>query len=126
MSRCASSASTRRTPTAVPTVRPTWELEEWLGSRQSEAILGSGGYIWPAIKSLDPLFLKYWPKQGIDMSPFLDEAQRKVVNFPNSVGVGDALTDIQNDLGPAFLGTAPAGTALKTAQIDADYALKTG
>ncbi len=35
------------------------------------ATLGSGGYVWPGIKSLDPLFLKYWSKQGIDMRPFL-------------------------------------------------------
>jgi multiple sugar transport system substrate-binding protein len=87
--------------------------------------MGSGGYVWPAIKSLDPLFLQYWQKQGIDMQAFLTEAQGKVVNFPNSPGVGDALTDIDNDLGPAFLGTEPVSQALKTAQTDADYVLRT-
>ena len=51
-------------------VRPE-ELEQWLGSPRSQAIMGSGGYVWPAIKSLDPLFLKYWQKQGIDMQAFL-------------------------------------------------------
>lgn len=112
--------------TQSPHPKQAWELEKWLGSPQSEAILGSGGYVWPAIKSLDPLYLKYWHKQGMDMSPFLTEAHGKVVNFPNSVGVGDALTKIQNDLGPAFLGTEPVSTGLKTAQADADYALKTG
>ena len=35
--------------------------------RSQQKILGSGGYIWPAIKSLDPLFVQYWAKQGIDM-----------------------------------------------------------
>jgi hypothetical protein len=69
--------------------------------------------------------LKYWQKQGIDMQAFLTEAQGKVVNFPNSPGVGDALTDIDNDLGPAFLGTEPVSQALKTAQTDADYVLRT-
>jgi multiple sugar transport system substrate-binding protein len=39
--------------------KQAWELEQWLGSPQSEAILGSGGYVWPAIRSLDPLFLQY-------------------------------------------------------------------
>ena len=105
--------------------RQAWELEQWLGSPQSQAILGSGGYIWPAIKSLDPLFEQYWQKQGIDMSAFLTEAQGKVVNFPNSPGVGDALTDVDNDLGPAFLGTEPVSQALKTAQTDANYVLRT-
>jgi len=105
--------------------KQAWELEQWLGSPQSEAIMGSGGYVWPAIKSLDPLFLKYWQKQGIDMQAFLTEAHGQVVNFPNSPGVGDALTDVDNDLGPAFLGTEPVSQALKTAQTDANYVLRT-
>ena len=105
--------------------KQAWELEQWLGSPQSEAFLGSGGYVWPAIKSLDPLFLQYWQKQGINMSAFLTEAHGKVVNFPVSAGLGDALTEIQNDLGPAFLDTEPVNSALKTAQTDADYVLRT-
>jgi multiple sugar transport system substrate-binding protein len=109
----------------TPYPKQAWELEQWLGSPQSEAILGSGGYVWPAIKSLDPLFLSYWQKQGIDMQAFLTEAQGKVVNFPNSPGIGDALTEIVNDLGPAYLGTEPVGQALKSAQTDADYVLRT-
>jgi multiple sugar transport system substrate-binding protein len=111
--------------THTPYPKQAWELEEWLGSPQSQAILGSGGYVWPAIKSLDPLFLQYWKKQGIDMSAFLTEAHGQVVNFPVSPGMTDALTVMRNDLGPAWLGTEPASTALKTAQSDADYVLKT-
>ena len=57
---------------------------QWLGSPQSQAILGPGGYVWPAIRSLHPLFLKYWAKNGIDMSAFLTEAHGHVVNFPVS------------------------------------------
>ena len=98
---------------------------QWLGSPQSQAILGSGGYVWPAIRSLDPLFLKYWAKNGIDMSAFLTEAHGKVVNFPVSPGIGDALTEVGNDLGPAWLGTESASQALNTAQSDANYILKT-
>lgn len=111
--------------TRTPHPKQAWELEEWLGSAQSQTILGSGGYIWPAIKSLDPLFLHYWQKQGINMSPFLAEAHGKVVNFPVSPGMTEALTDIDNALGPAFLGTESTSQALKTAQADADYVLKT-
>jgi multiple sugar transport system substrate-binding protein len=43
--------------------------------------MGSGGYVWPAIKSLDPLFLKYWQEQNIDMQAFLTEAHGQVVNL---------------------------------------------
>jgi multiple sugar transport system substrate-binding protein len=103
-----------------------WELEEWLGSAQSQKILGSGGYIWPAIKSLDPLFQQYWAKQGIDMSAFLTEAHGKVANFPVSSGMGAALTQIDNDLGPAWLGSQSVSSALKQAGKDGNYALKTG
>ena len=59
------------------------------------------------------------------MQAFLTEAHGQVVNFPNTAGVGDALTDIDNDLGPAYLGTEPVSQALQTAQRDADYVLKT-
>jgi len=109
----------------TPYPKQAWELEEWLGSPQSEAILGSGGYVWPAIKSLDPLFLNYWKKQGIDMSAFLTEAHGQVVNFPVGPGMTDALTVMQNDLGPAWLGTEPVSTALNTAENDANYVLRT-
>jgi len=109
----------------TPYPKQAWELEQWLGSPRSEAILGSGGYVWPAIKSLDPLFLQYWKKQGIDMQAFLTEAQGQVVNFPVSPGIGDALTDIVNDLGPAWLGTESVSQALQTAQTDANYVLRT-
>jgi multiple sugar transport system substrate-binding protein len=111
--------------THTPYPKQAWELEQWLGSPQSESILGSGGYVWPAIKSLDPLFLNYWKKQGVDVQPFLTEAQGKVINFPNSAGIGEALTEIVNDLGTVFNGTQAAAPALKTAQSDADYVLKT-
>jgi multiple sugar transport system substrate-binding protein len=106
--------------------KEAWELEQWLGSAQSQKILGAGGYIWPAIKSLDPLFQQYWAKQGIDMSAFLTEAHGKVVNFPVSSGMGAALTQIVNDLGPAWLGSTSVSSALRQASNDANYALKTG
>jgi hypothetical protein len=59
------------------------------------------------------------------MSAFLTEAHGTVVNFPFSAGVGDALTEVVNDLGPAWLGTESVSSALKSAQIDADYVLRT-
>jgi hypothetical protein len=59
------------------------------------------------------------------MTAFLTEAHGKVVNFPVSPGVGDALTEVGNDLAPAWLGTEPASQALKTAQTDANYILRT-
>jgi hypothetical protein len=39
--------------------------------------------------------------------------------------MGDALTHIGNDLGPAWLGTESVPDALHNAQNDADYVLRT-
>ena len=105
--------------------KQAWELEQWLGSARSQAIMGSGGYVWPAIRSLDPLFLQHWQKAGINMSAFLTEAHGKVANFPVSAGVGDALTQVFTALGPAWLGTQSVSSALRTAQTNADYVLRT-
>jgi hypothetical protein len=39
--------------------------------------------------------------------------------------MGDALTDIGNDLGPGWLGAESVSKALKSARDDADYVLRT-
>lgn len=100
-----------------------WELEKWLGSARSQRIMGAGGYVWPAIRSLDPLFLKYWQRKGIDLTPFLDEARGQVVNFPVSPGIEEALPDMGQQLGPAFLNTEPLHTALDGAVRAANHDL---
>jgi multiple sugar transport system substrate-binding protein len=98
-----------------------WQLVQWLASEQSQRILGSGGYVWPAIESLDPLFQQYWKSKGIDVTPFLTEAKGKTVNFPVAYGIANALTDVQNTLGPMFLGTTSVQAALSSAKRVADH-----
>jgi multiple sugar transport system substrate-binding protein len=90
-----------------PHLAQALELERWLGSPASQKIMGSGGYIWPAIKSLDPLFVSYWKAHGIDVGAFLNEAQggAKLVNWPNTPGMNQALTDMATTMGPIWLGT---------------------
>jgi multiple sugar transport system substrate-binding protein len=101
-----------------------WKLVEWLASARSQRIMGSGGYIWPAITSLDPLFVKYWAKKGLNVQPFLDEARGKTVNFPVSTGIGEGLTDVSTSLGPVFLGTESVASGLKGATRILNYRLK--
>jgi multiple sugar transport system substrate-binding protein len=101
-----------------------WKLVEWLASARSQRILGSGGYVWPAIRSLDPLFVKYWAKKGLDVQPFLEEAHGKTVNFPVSTGIGEGLTDVSTSLGPVFLGSQSVASGLKGATTILDYRLK--
>jgi multiple sugar transport system substrate-binding protein len=101
-----------------------WKLVDWLASARSQRIMGSGGYIWPAIRSLDPLFVSYWAKKGLNMTPFLDEAHGKTVNFPVSTGIGEGLTDVSTSLGPVFLGSEAVTSGLKGATTILDYRLK--
>lgn len=105
----------------TPHPSEAWQLVQWLASARSQRILGSGGYIWPAIKSLDPLFLNYWKGKGIDVSPFLDEATGRTVNFPVATGLAEALTNVTTSLGPTFLGTASAASGLSSARKILDY-----
>lgn len=105
----------------TPHPAEAWKLMQWLGGAESQTIMGSGGYIWPAIKDLDPLFLDYWKKQGLDMSPFLDAAHGKTVNFPVATGMQEALNNMTTALGPAFLGQETPKQALAQAAQIVDY-----
>jgi multiple sugar transport system substrate-binding protein len=109
-----------------PNQQAAWELEQWLGSAASQRILGSGGYVWPAIKSLDPLFVKHWQAAGINMQPFLDEASGSVINWPVAPGMNQALTDMQRDMGPVYLSHVSVSSALATAAKDANNDLTAG
>lgn len=108
-----------------PHQQAAWELEQWLGSPASEKILGTGGYIWPGIPSLDPLFLKYWQSKGIDMQPFLTEAHWHVVYWPVTPGMNQAQLDIANQLAPAYLSGANIATAVSNAAHQANSDLAT-
>jgi multiple sugar transport system substrate-binding protein len=99
----------------------SWRLASWLGSADSQRIVGGGGYVWPAIVSLDPLFQSYWKKKGIDVTPFLDAAHGKTVNFPVGTGMAEALDNVTTALGPAYLGRQTTDSALAAATSVLDY-----
>jgi multiple sugar transport system substrate-binding protein len=103
-----------------PNQQAAWELEQWLGSPASEKILGGGGYIWPGIPSLDPLFLSYWKSKGIDMQPFLTESKWHVVYWPVTPGMNNAQLDIANQLAPAYLSGKNVAAAVSAAAKQAN------
>jgi len=105
----------------TPHPQEAWKLVKWLGSKQSQEIMGQGGYIWPAIVDLDPAFNRYWRRKGLDMSPFLAESRGQTVNFPVASGMQEALNDLTVALGPAFLRTRSPAAALRAAQRIFDY-----
>lgn len=106
-----------------PHLAQALELEQWLGSPASQRIMGSGGYIWPAVKSLDPLFAAYWKAHGINVEPFFAEAEgaAKLVNWPNTPGMNQALTDMGSAMGPIWLG--PESYSSVQALLSRAYAL---
>jgi len=110
----------------TPNQAAAWELEQWLGSATSESLMGSGGYVWPGIASADSTFLNYWKAKGVDVSPFLDEAQNSanVETLPVAPEAGQVITSLSQDLGPAWLGQEPAAAAVATAAKDADAELQ--
>ncbi|HTW08519.1 MAG TPA: sugar ABC transporter substrate-binding protein [Acidimicrobiales bacterium] len=105
-----------------PNQAADWELEQWLGSPQSETIMGSGGYIWPGIASLDHLFLQAWAKRGVDVGAFLKEAEdpSHLETLPVAYGGFPSITTISDDLGPMWLGSEPVASAVAKAAKDGD------
>lgn len=108
-----------------PNQQAAWELEQWLGSPQSEQILGSGGYIWPGIGSLDPLFATYWKSHGVDVTAFENESKWSTVFWPVTPGMNQAQLDIANLLAPAYLSGKNVGAAVDAAAKQANSDLAT-
>jgi len=105
----------------TPNFQAAWQLEQWLGSAASQKIMGQGGYVWPAIPGLDPLFADYWTKKGVSMSGFLSESKGGLTDWPNTPGMNQGLTDMQRDMGPIWLGPGTvAQTAANVAAAESD------
>jgi multiple sugar transport system substrate-binding protein len=109
-----------------PNQKAAWELEQWLGSPTSESIMGSGGYIWPGIASLDTTFLNYWKAKGVDVSPFLDEAENSshVETLPVAPEAGQVIVSLYTNLGPAWLGSESVSQAVAAATKQGDQLLQ--
>jgi multiple sugar transport system substrate-binding protein len=103
-----------------PNQQAAWELEQWLGSPQSERLLSSGGYIWPGIPSLNPLFASAWKAHGLDMTPFATESKWHVVYWPVTPGMDQAQLDIANQLAPAYLSGKNVAQAVSAAASQAN------
>ena len=105
----------------TPHPEEAWKLVQWLGGPESQSLMAREGYVWSAIKELDPLFLQAWKKKGIDMTWFLKAANGNTVNFPVATGMQEGLTNVTTALGPAFLGQAALPSSLAQAAEIFDY-----
>jgi hypothetical protein len=86
--------------------------------------MGSGGYIWPGIGSLDSSFASYWSSRGVNVTAFQDESKWNVVYWPVTPGMNQAQLDIANLLAPAYLNgkNVPAAVDAAARQADNDLA----
>jgi multiple sugar transport system substrate-binding protein len=100
-----------------------WELFKWLASPQSQKIVGGGGYVWPAIQSLAPLFAQYWQSKGLDVSAYLEESKGQTVSFPLTPAYNEAQTKIDDELNLALLGRVPMSQAVGVAVQQGDQAI---
>lgn len=108
----------------TPHPKEAWELEKWLASSQSEHILGSGGFVWPAIRSEDQSFVQHWQQKGIDVSPYLKEALGPTVPFPITYGYNEASTDINDIFNEMYLGQLSVPDATSQAVQQANGAVQ--
>lgn len=106
----------------TPHPQEAWELEKWLASSQSEQIMGSGGFVWPGIKSQDQSFVQYWQQKGIDVNPYLKEAQGTTLTFPITLGYNEASIKINDIFDQMYLGQLSVQDATNQAVQQANQA----
>jgi multiple sugar transport system substrate-binding protein len=102
--------------------KEAWELEKWLGSPESEQIMGSGGYVWPGIQSVDQTFVQAWQKKNVDVSAYLQEAQGATVTFPISYGYNEASVKVNDIFDQMYLGQISVQQATNQAVQQANQA----
>ncbi|MGH3321965.1 MAG: ABC transporter substrate-binding protein [Streptosporangiaceae bacterium] len=99
----------------------------FLGSKQARRVTASAGGSIPAIKSLAPLYVKYWKSKGVDMSPATGQmsagatfAVPVVANYDASVG------EIKPVLNQMYLGQLSPKEATDRAVREANDAISSG
>lgn len=102
----------------------TIEVLKWIGSAEGQRPIAAGGYAFPAVTSVQPVFVNYWRQQGADLRPFLDAARG--TTFPAPVGprVGAGGTAYGPILQEVFLGRLGVGEGLRKAQDAGNEAMR--
>lgn len=58
-----------------------WEWVKYLGSPEAQQIVGSWGVVFPAIPSAAETAMAAWEEKGLDVSPYLEQAQEEDGTF---------------------------------------------
>ncbi|MFI1988548.1 ABC transporter substrate-binding protein [Actinoplanes sp. NPDC020271] len=102
----------------------TREVLKWIGSAAGQRPIAAGGYAFPAVTSVQPVFVDHWRRQGVDPQPFLDAAGG--ATFPAPVGprVGAGATAYAPVLEQVFLGQLGVADGLRQAQAAGNEAMR--
>jgi multiple sugar transport system substrate-binding protein len=87
--------------------KAAWEVVKWFASAESQHIMGSGGYVWPALKSEGQSYLDYWKGKGQDFGPFQQAATGPTTLLPETPVWNACETAIDNAFQPMFQGSKP-------------------
>ena len=89
---------------------------KFLGSMDCEKLIGQQGVVFPAIPAAAELSKAAHAKQGVDVTPFLDEATPDgTFLYPVTTHGSEVLSIINPALDKIFLGTDPIAPILKDA-----------
>ncbi len=102
----------------------TAEVLKWIGSADGQRPIAAGGYAFPAVTSVQPVFVDYWRQRGADLRPFLDAARG--TTFPAPVGprAGAGSTAYTPILQQVFLGQIGVAEGLRKAQAAGNEAMR--
>lgn len=89
-----------------------WKFVKFLSGPQAAKIMGSGGYIWPSLSAYDSLFANYWKAHGVNVTPFLKEAQGKTILNPVTYNFNAASLAMNNIFNLMYLGKLSVPAAL--------------
>jgi multiple sugar transport system substrate-binding protein len=102
-------------------------LWAWLTNSQTETLMSKEGYIWGSMPSVDPLYVQYWAKKGVDVAPFLQEQKGKTFLLgPEVPNAEAASTPLDTELNLVFLNKVSVSSGVKSAVEQANSALSNG
>ncbi|SKC35139.1 ABC transporter substrate-binding protein [Okibacterium fritillariae] len=102
----------------------TKKVLTWLGSTEGDTYLATDGAALPAVDSAQKVFLDYWKKRDVDVTPFLDAVKAaKPIESPSGVNYAAGFTAYDPIFKQIFAGQTPVSDGLKKAQDAANVAI---
>ncbi|MFB4291997.1 sugar ABC transporter substrate-binding protein [Nonomuraea sp. ATR24] len=80
------------------------KLAAYLGTEEPQKLMADGGYVFPAINGLAQGYVDYWKAKGLDVSPFLEEAEGTTFPLPVTTGFTGFETKLNQIFNEMYLG----------------------